>query len=189
MLPGDRSVDQWLAMVIEARRVTPGRTVRRKTSRVPRDDSSTETSNLTNGVGHNPVERDWPLAVGTAAMTRAFGSQDTVSLGQRVDLRSQGLDGAASAMQEKDRLAGSNVLVVTGDPVDLAHWHGGILSLSRHDVGRRMPAEHPPSQKRSRPFGHAASRTRAPTCELGTGRCIPGKLAGRWQNRRSTYWV
>jgi hypothetical protein len=43
---GDRSVDQRLAMVIEARRVTPGRTVRGKSSRAPRDDSSAETSNL-----------------------------------------------------------------------------------------------------------------------------------------------
>jgi hypothetical protein len=42
-------------------------------------------------------------------------------------------------MQEQDGLAGSNVLVVSGDSVNLDRWHGGIVSIQHTEVCRRMP--------------------------------------------------
>jgi hypothetical protein len=80
-----------------------------------------------NGVADNPVETDRPLAIGAASVARALRRQDTVSLGQRVDLRSHRLDGTEPAMQEQDWITGSNVLVVTGDSIDLDCWHGVIV--------------------------------------------------------------
>jgi hypothetical protein len=37
-------------------------------------------------------------------------------------------------MQEQDWITGSNVLVVTGNPVNLDRWHGGIVSVHRTEV-------------------------------------------------------